>query len=530
MNFSTLDLTLFFLYCLTIISIGLYVSRSKKGQQTDSSDYFLAGKNLPWWAIGSALIAANISAEQFIGMSGSGYSIGLAIASYEWMAALTLLVVAKYFLPIYLHRGIYTMPQFLENRFDKRVKTSLAIFWVLLFVFVNLTSVLYLAGLAISTIFHINLMTAMIGLAVFAALYSLFGGFQAVAWTDVVQVIILVSGGLITAWIALDYVGDGSGPLTGLTKLYDLAPEKFNMILNKGEVIKPDGSDAYNDLPGLAVLIGGMWIANLYYWGCNQYIIQGSLGAKNLQQAQRGLAFASYLKMLLPLIVVIPGIIVFAMDIEITNMDEAYPILFDKFVPTGIKGIALAALVAAAASSLSAMVNSVSTIFTMDIYKDVFRKNASERQLVRVGRITAAIAFVIAITLAPQVEQLGSGGFQFIQKFTGYVSPGILCIFLFGLFWKKTTTRAALTVAVVLLPLSILVDRVFFPAMPFMNQMGLCFLVLAALTIAISLARPEDNTGKIIEFHKGFFKTDRVFNAAAIGVIVLLAILYTVFY
>lgn len=530
MNFSNLDLALFGLYCLTIVSIGLYVSRKKKGHQTDSSDYFLAGKSLPWWAIGSALIAANISAEQFIGMSGSGYSIGLAIASYEWMAALTLLVVAKFFLPIYLKRGIYTMPQFLENRFDKRVKTSLAIFWVLLFVFVNLTSVLYLAGLAISTIFEINLMTAIIGLALFAALYSLFGGFQAVAWTDVVQVVILVSGGLITAWIALDYVGGGNGIIAGLSTLYEKAPEKFNMILNRGEVIKPDGGDAYNDLPGLAVLIGGMWIANLYYWGCNQYIIQGSLGAKSLQQAQRGLAFASYLKMLLPLLVVIPGIIVFAMDIEITNMDEAYPILFDRFVPTGLKGIALAALVAAAASSLSAMVNSVSTIFTMDIYKDVFKKNASEKQLVTVGRVTAAIAFIIAIMLAPQVEQLGSGGFQFIQKFTGYVSPGILCIFLFGLFWKKTTTRAALTVAVILLPLSILVDKVLFTSMPFMNQMGLCFLILSALTIVLSLAKPEDNTGKVIEFHKGFFKTDRVFNVAAIGVIILLVVLYTVFY
>lgn len=530
MSFSNLDLALFCLYCLTIISIGLYVSRKKKGRETDSRDYFLAGRNLPWWAIGSALIAANISAEQFIGMSGSGYSIGLAIASYEWMAALTLLVVAKFFLPIYLKRGIYTMPQFLENRYDKRVKTSLAIFWVLLFVFVNLTSVLYLGGLAISTIFHIDLMAAMIGLALFAAVYSLFGGFQAVAWTDVVQVVILILGGLITAWIALDFVSDGKGPLAGLSILYEKAPEKFNMILGKGEVIKPDGGDAYFDLPGLSVLLGGMWIANLYYWGCNQYIIQGSLGARDLRQAQRGLAFASYLKMLLPLIVVIPGIIVFAMDIEITNMDEAYPVLFNRFVPTGLKGIALAALVAAAASSLSAMANSVSTIFTMDIYKDVFRRNASEKQLVRVGRLTAGTAFVIAILLAPQIANLGSGGFQFIQKFTGYISPGVLCIFLFGLFWKKTTTRAALTVAVSLLPLSILVDKVLFPSMPFIDQMGLCFLFLSAVMVAVSLARPEDNTGKVVEFHKGFFKTDPVFNVAALGVIILLALLYTVFY
>ncbi|MEP7266315.1 MAG: sodium/sugar symporter [Saprospiraceae bacterium] len=517
MNISTIDLIVFGLYVLGIISLGLWVSRSKKGHTKDSQDYFLAGRNLPWWAIGSSLIAANISAEQFIGMSGSGFAIGLAIASYEWMAAATLLIVAKFFLPIYIKKGIYTMPGFLEQRYDKRVRTSLAIFWTLLIVFVNLTTVLYLASLALGGVMNIPFGWAVAGLAAFAAIYSLYGGMQAVAWTDVIQVTVLVIGGLITSYLALTHLGAGNGLMQGINQLIADVPEKFQMILSKD-------NPNYKELPGLTVLLGGLWIANLYYWGCNQYIIQGSLAAKNIGEAQKGLVFAAYLKMLLPLIVVIPGIVAYSMHADLAKPDEAYPWVMNRFVPIGIKGLALAALVAAAASSLSAMANSVSTIFTMDIYKPWINKNASEANLVKTGRLAAGTAFIIAILIAPLLQNL-SQAFQFIQKYTGFVSPGVFAIFLFGLFWKRTTANAALMAAIITIPLSAFIDKAF-PTIPFLDQMGICFLIISGLIIAFSMIESKVDNPKAVDLSSIDFKTSRSFNIGAVGVIILLIILY----
>ena len=413
MDFSTLDFIVFALYALIILSIGLFVSRQKKGETKSAEDYFLAGKSLPWWAIGASLIAANISAEQFIGMSGSGFALGLAIASYEWMAAITLLVVGKYFLPIFIEKGLYTIPEFIEKRYSTNLKTILAVFWIALFVFVNLTTVLFLGGKALDTIVGSGdgsiLLNSIIGLGLFAAAYSLWGGLAAVAWTDVVQVVLLIIGGLLMAYFALANVTDSGSFIDGLKYVYEKAPERFSMILSKGEIITPNGRDAWWDLPGLAVLIGGMWVANLYYWGFNQYIIQRTLAAKSLKEGQKGIVFAAFLKLIIPVIVVLPGIIAYVMNLDLEtgtlNMgllssegflgtagnvanDNAAPWLIKNFIPVGLKGLILAALAAAIVSSLASMINSTSTIFTMDIYKSMFNKNANDKEMVKVGRLT----------------------------------------------------------------------------------------------------------------------------------------------
>lgn len=522
MNFSTLDFVIFFGYCIFIVAFGLWISREKKGHKKDASDYFLAGKTLPWWAIGASLIAANISAEQFIGMSGSGYAVGLAIASYEWMGALTLIVVAKYFLPIFIEKKIFTLPQFLEIRYDSRIRTILAVFWVLLYTFVNLTTVLYLSSLALSVVLGISITQSIIGLATIAVAYSLYGGLKAVAWTDVVQVVFLVIGGLVTTYLALNAVSDGSGVIEGLKMLYREAPDKFEMILS-------EESPYYKDLPGLGVLVGGMWIANLSYWGCNQYIIQRALAAKNVKEAQKGLAFAGYLKLLIPLIVVIPGIAAYVMQAGITRPDEAYPWLLGNLVPAGMRGLAFAALMAAALSSLSSMMNSTATIFTMDIYKPFFGKQASETKLVNVGRLVGFLSVVIAVIVAQPLLGGEEQIFQFIQKYTGYVSPGIVVLFLFGLFWKRTTGTAALWSAIASVPLSIAVDLIF-SEMPFLNQMGVVFLLLSALIISISLYESKTASPKAIVFGTDLFKTGPVFNIASMGIVLILGLLYTFFW
>lgn len=346
MNISPIDLSVFVLYCVLILFVGLYVSRKKEGHVEDANDYFLAGRGLAWWAIGASIIASNISAEQFVGMSGSGYAIGLAMATYEWIAALGLLIVAKWFLPIFLKRGIFTMPQFLEERFDKRVKTVMAFFWLIVFVFVNLTSILYLGALTIQSVMGIPLLYGVIGLALFAVVYSINGGLKAVALTDVIQVFFLVGGGLITTYIALDLLGAGEGVLKGCEMLYLKTEDKFHLILDPSH-------PGYMDLPGLSVILGGLWVANLYYWGCNQYIIQRALAAKNIKEAQWGMAFAGVIKLLIPLLVVIPGIAAFALDAPLSKPDEAYPWLLGNLLPVGVKGIAFAALTAAIVSSLS---------------------------------------------------------------------------------------------------------------------------------------------------------------------------------
>ncbi|NND33079.1 MAG: sodium/solute symporter [Saprospiraceae bacterium] len=537
MNFSTIDLIIFATYCILILGVGLFVSRDKKGHQKNAEDYFLASKALPWWAIGASLIAANISAEQFIGMSGAGFASGLAIASYEWMAAITLLIVGKYFLPIFMEKRIYTIPEFVEKRFSMQLKTILAVFWIALFVFVNLTSVLYLGALAIESIIGIPMVYGIIGLALFAAAYSLYGGLSAVAWTDVIQVFFLVLGGIFTTYLALNTLSDGEGWIAGFGQVLEAAPDRFHMILDKS-------NPEYSNLPGIWVLIGGLWVANLYYWGFNQYIIQRTLAAKSLREAQRGIVMAAFLKLLIPFIVVLPGIVAFIMvndpeimarlgDGALNNLpsqgasDKAYPWLL-QMLPTGMKGIAFAALTAAIVSSLASMLNSTSTIFTMDIYQTYINKNASDKETVNMGRLSAAVALVIACVMAPLLGGIDQA-FQFIQEYTGIVSPGILSVFILGLFWKKTTNRAAILGAVASIPIAIAFK--FVPDMPFMNQMGLTALITMGITMVLSYVEGKgQDDEKGIPLTGDLFKTGAVFNVSAFAVLIICAVLYALFW
>ena len=543
-NFEFLDYLIFGLYAITILGIGLWVSRDKAGRQKNTEDYFLASKSLPWWAVGASLIAANISAEQFIGMSGSGFALGLAIASYEWMAAITLLVVGKYFLPIFIEKGLYTIPEFIEKRYSTNLKTILAVFWIALFVFVNLTTVLYLGGKALDTIIGIGdggiLLNSIIGLGLFAAAYSLWGGLAAVAWTD----------------FALSNVTDSGSFIDGLNYVYEKAPERFSMILSKGEIITPNGRDAWLDLPGIAVLIGGMWVANLYYWGFNQYIIQRTLAAKSLAEGQKGIAFAAFLKLIIPIIVVLPGIIAYVMNLDDTGTltvasvdpgfigtagnfanDNAAPWLIKNFIPVGVKGLILAALAAAIVSSLASMLNSTSTIFTMDIYKSHFNKSADDRTMLRVGRITVIVALIIAMIIAPQLGSLGQV-FQFIQEYTGVVSPGILAVFLMGLFYKKSTNNAAIWGAILSIPIAMYLkvapkgwsNASIFIDLPFMNQMMITCIATILIIAGISYLEGNKTDSKGINLSKKLFATSPTFNIAAFSVLMITSFLYAIFW
>ena len=531
-TFSTLDLCIFIGYIVIIVGLGLWIGRRKKSEET-STDYFLAGNKLTWWAIGASLIAANISAEQMIGMSGSGFKIGLGIASYEWMAAITLILVAKFIMPVFLKKKIYTMPQFLEQRFDGRVKTAMAAFWLVVYVFVNLTSILYLGALALENIMGIPMSYGIIGLACFAAAYSIYGGLKSVAWTDIIQVVLLIGGGLATTYIALNLVSDGNGIIAGLKDLLNgVTHDKFDMILSKD-------NPNYKDLPGIGVIIGGLWIANISYWGFNQYIIQRSLAAKNLQEAQKGMVFAGFLKLLIPIIVVIPGIAAFylnsigkiQMPVEngVINNDAAYPLLVN-LLPAGIKGLAFAALTAAIVSSLASMLNSTSTIFTLDIYKPYINKTASEKKLVNVGRLTSLIALLIAICTAQPLLGNLDQAFQYIQEFTGFVSPGVCAIFLLGIFWKKMSPNAALWCAILTFVFSTLF-KVFLPSLPFMDRMGIVFLILCVIAIIISyIDNKGKNDPKAITINKSIFHTSTSFNVWSIIITAIVAALYIIFW
>ncbi len=534
MGFSTLDYISFIGYLCVVIGIAVFIStrKSKGGETTES--YFLAGKSLPWWIIGGSLIASNISAEQFIGMSGDAFRFGMAIASYEFMAAATLIIVAWFLIPVFLKKGIYTMPQFIEQRFDSNVRTGLAIFWLLIFVFVNITSVLYLGALTLEATLGINMWVGVLGLALYSATFSIFGGLKTVVWTDLIQVVFLVIGGLFTTYLALDAFGGADGAIAGLGKLTDQFSDKFNMIVFKGELTYVDDKGATQDvwekLPGLGVLIGGMWIANVYYWGMNQYIIQRALAAKSLSEARKGIAFAAIMKILLPLIVVLPGIVAFAMKADVEKGDQVYAWVLNEFVGAGFKGLCFAAVIAAVGSSISSMVNSASTIFTMDLYKPFFGQGKSEKQLVTIGKITAATALLIGVCIAPQFKELGSA-FSFIQKYTGYFSPGILVIFLFGMFWKRASAKAAMAVVLISLPLSLGID-VAFPesTLPFINKMGVSFVILSVIMIAISMMTNQGDDEKAIELEKALFETSILFKSAAVAVFGLLAAIYAVWW
>ncbi len=535
------DYIVFLIYFVLVVTFGYYVYRKKKSRSADSKDFFLAEGSLTWWAIGASLIASNISAEHFIGMSGSGFALGLAISTYEWMAAATLIIVAVFFLPIYLRNKIYTMPQFLAQRYNDAVSTVMAIFWLLVYVFVNLTSILYLGALAIASISNVSFTTAVAGLAIFSVIVTL-GGMKVIGYTDVFQVFVLILGGLVTTYLALNIVsehfGYGKNILKGLSLIRQHAPDHFHMIFDKS-------NKYYTDLPGLSVLIGGMWINNLNYWGCNQYIIQRALGA-NLKTARNGILFAAFLKLLVPVIAVLPGITAFVLFKEglfqeqmtvagVVKPDHAYPTLLN-LLPAGLKGLAFAALTAAVVASLAGKANSISTIFSLDIYKKFFRKDAGEKNLILTGRWTVIIAMLIAALVAPALSTLEQA-YQFIQEYVGFISPGVLAIFLMGFCWRRTTSGAALTAAILTIPLSIVLKFLpawtngWFPDYPFIDRMGIVFVTLIAAMIVISLLNPKSKQQEqklVIE--KAMFRCPPAFIAGSVFILGILAALYIVFW
>ncbi|MGD0143852.1 MAG: sodium/solute symporter [Rhizomicrobium sp.] len=522
MSLSAIDIAVVAGYAISIFLLAQFVSREKAGHVKDSKDYFLASKALPWWAVGTSLIAANISAEQIIGMSGSGYALGLGIASYEWMSALTLLLVGKFLLPIFLKNQIYTMPEFLQRRYGTSVRFVMAVFWLGLYILVNLTAILWLGATAVHVVTGVSIEYALVALGLFAGAYALYGGLKAVALTDIVQVTLLVLGGLVIAYIALERISGGTGlhgVVRGFLTLQKDMPTKFQMIL------KPD-NPYYKDLPGLSVLIGGMWIMNLSYWGFNQYIIQRALAAKDTREAQKGIVLASFLKLLMPVLVVLPGIAASVLAPHLEKPDQAYPYLM-TLLPPGLLGLVFAALIAAIIASMGSKINSIATIFTIDLYKP-FHRNASERYLVVVGRIAAVVALAIAMLAAKPLLGSFDQVFQAIQEYTGFVTPGIVVIFLLGMFWARATTAGAFVATVGSVLLSF-VFKLCAPAIPFMNRVGYVFLLCLAAAIVVSMLQPKPKTSTV-DLTDVDYTTSASFNIAGVVVIGILIALYYTFW
>ena len=514
---SVIDITVVAVYAVVLLVLAQWVSREKAGRKKDSSDYFLAGRALPWWAIGASLIAANISAEQIIGMSGSAWVMGIAIGAYEWMAALTLVIVAKWLLPVFLKHKIYTMPQFLEERYDHRVRTVMAVFWLGIYVFVNLTSILWLGALAVNTVTGVDLTVGLIALGAFATAYSLYGGLKAVALTDIIQVTLLVLGGILIAIISLNEVSGGQGIVAGFQVLLEKTPERFDLIFTKD-------SPHYVSLPGISVLVGGMWIMNLSYWGFNQYIIQRALAAKSTQEAQKGIMFAAFLKMIMPLIIVLPGVAAAILAPDLTAPDRAYPTVMN-LLPAGILGLVFAALIAAIVSSLASMMNSISTIFTMDLYRNFKKGEQSEEELVLTGRIASFSAIVIAMIVARPLLGNFSQAFQYIQEFTGFFTPGICALFLLGFFWPNTTAIGALLTALGSAVFSI-AFKIFMPALPFIDRVGIVFLLCLAVGVIVSRIQGPEEHPDSIDYKEVDTHTSGGFNLAALVVFLMLVALY----
>ena len=525
---SSLDLTIIGIYAIVLLGVALYVSTRKSTADMSSEDYFLAGKSLPWWAIGASLIAANISAEQIIGQSGQGFVVGLAIAAYEWQAAIVLLIVAKYFLPIFLEKKIYTMPQFLELRFGSAIKSMMAVFWVVLYTAVNLTAVLWLGGLALTALTGWNVVAAMMGLAAFAVIYSLYGGLKAVALTDIIQVVVLIAGGFAITGIVLSLVGDGAGIFAGLGTLMGEIPGHFKMIL------APE-NPSYNNLPGIWTLLGGLWVLHFSYWGFNQYIIQRALGAESLAEAQKGLAFAAALKLLIPIIVVIPGIAALYLAREgqldmarlAASPDSTYGILM-SLVPEGLRGLVFAALIAAIVSSLASMMNSISTIFTMDIYRDLIAPGRTEAHYVTIGRLTSAIAIIIAVILARPFLGGMESAFQAIQEYTGFIAPGIVSVFLLGMFWKGCNAQGAFAMLVVSVLANIALKFIT-PDLAFVIRIWIVFLsCLVVGYVASNLDKGDDL--RAINLGGMNFVTTQGFNRSAVSLTLILVAIYVYFW
>ncbi len=539
---QTADYLVFFLYFILISAYGYYIFQKKKAGSTSSTDFFLAEGALTWWAIGASLSASNISAEHFIGMSGSGFALGLAISTYEWMSAFTLIIVAVFILPIYLKNKIFTMPQFLSKRYNDTVSTIMAVFWLLVYVFVNLTSIIYLGALAISSITNISFEMSIIGLSVFAVIVTL-GGMKVIGYTDVIQVIVLIIGGLVTTYLAISLLseqyGYGGNILQGLAVLKREAPSHFHMIFDKS-------NKYYPELPGLSVLIGGMMVNNLAYWGCNQYIVQRALGA-DLKTARKGILFAAFLKLLIPIIAVLPGIAMYVLHQKgmfqaemsdshgIIKPDHAYPTLMN-LLPAGLKGIAFAALTAAIVASLAGKANSISTIFSLDIYKKFINKNASEKKLVLIGRWVVVMSMLVAAIVTPALRSLDQA-YQFIQEYVGFIAPGVLAIFLLGFYWKRTNSAAALAGALLTIPISTVLKFLpnwtnnAFPNFPFLDRMSITFGLIVLVMIFISLSNPKkENNSKAIEVDVAMFKVSPEFVIGSVVIIGILAALYTVFW
>ncbi len=514
-GFETIDFIIFGVYIVVLVALGLFLSRDKDGKEKSANDYFLAGNTLTWWAVGASLIAANISAEQFIGMSGTGYADGIAIAAYEIMAAVTLIVIGKFLLPIMIDRKIFTIPQFLHERYNDGVGLAFSILWLFLYVFVNLTSVAWLGALAIEQIlgvqgvmvsiwgYEISMqMLIIIGLFVVAGIYSIYGGLASVAWTDVMQVTFLVGGGLVTAYVALDQMGavmGTDGAFSAFGQIFDdlttgkyLTDPHFHLIIQESH-----DPEAYANVPGIVAVVGGVWLTNLGYWGFNQYIIQKGLAAKSIDEAKKGLIFAGFLKILIPFIVVIPGICAFyimqnpdafeSLNLQgaINRSDDAYPWLIRNFTPTGIKGLSFAALTAAIISSLASMFNSTSTLFTMDIYKKYINKGASDKKLVNVGRLTALAALIIAaVAVKPLLGGLDQA-FQYIQEYSGFIYPGIITVFGLGLLWKRASSTAAIWTSILTIPMGV-IFKICLPDVAFQLRAGYIFIILVTFFILIS--------------------------------------------
>ncbi|MEN7343152.1 MAG: sodium/sugar symporter [Pseudomonadota bacterium] len=515
MTLQSIDIAVIAVYAIGLLAVALWVSREHDGASKDASDYFLAGRALPWWAIGASLIAANISAEQIIGMSGSAWAMGIAIGVYEWTAAIALIVVGKFLLPVFLKQKIYTMPQYLEQRFDNRVRNLMAVFWLVVYVFVNLTAILWLGALAVNTVTGVDPSTGMIALAVFAVAYSLYGGLKAVAMTDIIQVVLLIVGGLFIAAISLDRISDGAGIAAGFSTLVSAVPEKFDLIFTKD-------SEHYNLLPGISVLIGGMWVMHFSYWGFNQYIIQRALAAKSTEEAQKGLLFAAFLKMLMPIIVVLPGVAAVILAPDLPAPDQAYPTMM-TLLPAGLLGLVFAALIGAIVSSLASMMNSISTIFTMDLYRHYSAGDASEQHLVKVGRIAAIAAMIVALVLAKPLLGEAEQAFQFIQEFTGFFTPGVCAIFGMGLFWSKTNANGALAMAFGSFLFSLLF-RMFLPEIPFIDRVSIVFVLCLLVGVFVSLTKPRQQVGNDIAGVDT--STSAAFNVGSLAVVAMLVALY----
>ena len=533
-GFAFIDYAIFVLYIILLVGLGFFLSRSKDGKEKSSNDYFLAGNTLTWWAVGASLIAANISAEQFIGMSGSAFASGIAIAAYELMAAATLIVVGKFLLPVMIERKIFTIPQFLRERYNWGVGLAFSIFWLFLYVFINLTSVAWLGALAIKQILGIpalpgmilgmevdmTLMVIILVLFIIAGIYSIYGGLASVAWTDVMQVTFLVGGGLITVYFALDFIAgslDIQGGALGalqeiMSKLGAIEGDRhFNLVVTRNPAIENITADPYFDIPGIVVIVGALWLTNLGYWGFNQYIIQKGLAAKSLSEAKKGMIFAAFLKILIPFIVCIPGVCAYyimtqepelyqSLAGEITRSDDAYPFLIRNFTPVVVKGLSFAALAAAVISSLASMFNSTSTIFTMDIYKQFINKEASDKKLVSVGRLTSVAALVLAVIAVYPIMGAADQAFQIIQEYSGFVYPGVVVIFGLGLLWKRASGVAAVVAAIGTFAFSVLF-KFMMPEVPFLLRMGYVFIALVILFITLSLLSKKTVKADVLDEH-----------------------------